>query len=43
MAVLLLECKEDEERQADFSSKKACQSILKMTASVVNGAILMKF
>ena len=43
MAVFLLECKEDEEGQADYSSKEGCQSILKMTASVVDGAILMEF
>ena len=32
MAVFLLECKEDEERQANFFTKEAFQSILKVTA-----------
>ena len=40
MAVFLLECKEDEERQADCPSEEASQSILEMTASFAYGAIL---
>ena len=42
MAVFLLEYKEDEERQADFPTKQASQSILEMMASFANGAILMQ-
>ena len=40
--VFLLECKENEERQADFPSKEASQSILQIT-SFADGAIIMKF
>ena len=40
MAVFLLECTEDEERQADFSGKEASQSILEMMANFVDGVIL---
>ena len=40
MAVVLLECREAEERQADFPSKEASQSVLEMTPSFTDGAIL---
>ena len=40
MAVLLLECKEDEERQPDFPTKQVSLSILDMMASFVDSAIL---
>ena len=41
MAVVLLECREVEERQAYFPSKEASQSVLEMTPSVTpsDGAI----
>ena len=39
MTVSLLECREDKERQVDFSSKEASQSVLEMTASFADGAI----
>ena len=39
MAVFLLECK-DEERQANFPSKEASQSVLEMTAIFTNGTNL---
>ena len=42
MAVFLLECREDEERQADFSSKEASSSILETTASFSDGACSSK-
>ena len=38
MAVFLLECREDEERQANFSSKEASSSTLEMTTSFTNDA-----
>ena len=41
MSVFLLECREDEERQVDFPSKKAFFSpILEMMASFSDGVIL---
>ena len=40
MAVFLLECTEDEERQDDFTNKEASLPILETTASFINGAIL---
>ena len=40
MAVFLLECRDDEERQADFPSKQASSPVLEMTASLTDGAIL---
>ena len=40
MAVFLLECKEDEERQANFPSKEGSQSVLEMTAIFINGTVL---
>ena len=40
MPVFLLECREDEERQADFPSKEASQFIIEMTANFISGAIL---
>ena len=40
MAVFLLECREDEERQDDFTSKEASSPILETTASFIDGAIL---
>ena len=42
MAVFLLECSEDEERQADFCRKEA-SSLLETTVSFTDGAILMEF
>ena len=39
MAVVLLECREDEERQADIPCKEAPSSILEM-ASFTGSAIL---
>ena len=42
MAVCLLECREDEERQADFPSKEGSSSVLEMTVSFTNGAILLE-
>ena len=42
MAFFLLECREDEERQANFASKEASQSILKRMVSFTVGAILTK-
>ena len=41
MAVFILECREDEEIQANFPSKEA-SPILEMTASFINDAVLMK-
>ena len=40
MAVILLECKEDKEKQAIFPSKEASSPILENTASYINGTIL---
>ena len=40
--VFLLECKENEERQANFPSKEASQSISEIT-SFANGAIITEF
>ena len=42
MAVFLLECREDEERQADFPSKEASSPVLEKTASFTDGVILME-
>ena len=42
MAVFLLECRKDEERQANFPSKEAFSPISETTASFTNGAILME-
>ena len=42
MAVFLLECREDEERQTDFPSKEAYSPILEMLASFTDGATLME-
>ena len=42
MTDLLLECKEDEERQANFSTKEASQSIIEMMASFADVAIIME-
>ena len=42
MAVFLLECREDEERQADFCRKEASSPLFEMTASFTNGTILME-
>ena len=39
MAVILLECKEDEEKQAIFPSKEASSPTLKK-ASFTNGTVL---
>ena len=38
----LLECREDEERQADFCRKEASSPFLEMMASFTNSAILME-
>ena len=40
MAVFLLECREDEERQANFPSKEASLPIIEMTANFTDGVIL---
>ena len=40
MSVILLECREDEERQADIPCKEAPSPILEMTASFTSGATL---
>ena len=42
MAVILLECKEDKEKQAIFPSKEASSPILKKKASFTNGTILIE-
>ena len=42
MAVFLLECREDEERQANFCRKEASSPLLVVTASFINGTILME-
>ena len=42
MAVFLLECREDEERQADFPRKEASLLSLETTASFTDGATLME-
>ena len=38
----LLECRKDEERQANFPNKEASQFVLEMMASFTDGAILME-
>ena len=38
----MLECRKDEEKHANFPSKEAFQSILEMTASFTDSAILME-
>ena len=40
MAVFLLECREDEEKQANFCRKEASTPVLETTASFTNGAII---
>ena len=40
MVVFLLECGEDEERQADFPSKETSSPILETMASFIDDAIL---
>ena len=40
MTVFLLECREDEERQANLCRKEASSPVLEMTASFTNGAML---
>ena len=42
MAVFLLECREDEERQADFCRKEASLPLLETKASFINGAVLIE-
>ena len=42
MTVFLLECRKDEEIQADFCRKEASLPFLETTASFTNGAILME-
>ena len=42
MADFLLECREDEERQADFPRKEASSPVLETTASFTNSTILME-
>ena len=42
MVVFLLECREDEERQAAFCRKEASSPLLELTASFTNGATLME-
>ena len=43
MAVILLQCREDEERQAHFCRKETSSPTLETMASFTNGAILMEF
>ena len=40
MAVFLLECREDGERQANFCQKEASSPLLETTANFTNSAIL---
>ena len=40
MAVVLLECRGDKERQADIPCKEASSPIVEMTASFTDGPIL---
>ena len=40
MVVFLLECREDGERQANFSGKEAFSSVLEIMASFTDGATL---
>ena len=40
MVVFLLECREDEERQADFHIKEGFSSILEIMTSFIDDAIL---
>ena len=42
MAVFLLECKEDEERQASYSNKETLQSILEKMTSFANSVTLLE-
>ena len=45
MAVFLLECREDEERQANYCKKEASAQtapVLETTANFTNGTILME-
>ena len=42
MTVCLLECREDEERQANYTCKEASQSVLEIMASFTNSTILME-
>ena len=42
MTIILLNCREDEERQNKFPSNKASSSILETKASFTNGTILME-
>ena len=42
MAVFLIECREDEERQANFPSKEASLPVLEKTTSFTDGTILME-
>ena len=41
MALLLLECKQDDERQADLCVKEASSLILEMMTSFAHGSILL--
>ena len=43
MAVFLLECREDEEGQANFSGKEASSSVVETMASSTNGVTLLQF
>ena len=42
VAVFLLGCREDEERQAHFFRKEASSPLLEMMASFTNGVTLME-
>ena len=42
MAVFLPECREDEERQIEFSNKEASSRIPEITASFTNDSSLME-
>ena len=40
MAIFLLVCKEDEKWQADFPGEEAFSSVLEITVSFIDGAII---
>ena len=42
MTVCLLECREDEERQANYLCKEASQSVIEIMVSITDTTILMK-
>ena len=42
MAAFLLECREDEERQANFSGEEALLSVLEINISFTDGIIVIE-